>query len=740
MQLTAQATCSSADDTVSEAGKNDQSNTLLQMAFHIQPRNFHHTTLVVNLIMVLLLSAATSYGQLRELNVTVMDKPAGMVVQANAKFDQDAMVFVYSTLRDLQFRSSMDGIDQVSYREDKSRYELLVKPIKQILFVGGKETIEVRMETISPLPKDVLYFKVEEKPREVSARKGQLSVVSTPDGARLTVGDLETAYRTPYTLSLPSGINRIGLRLEGYEHFDSLVQVGADEVTYMRATLKANWSRLVLSGIPEDAAVYLDERFVGNGPQEIGGVGERLSPGRHTIRVSHPSYRTFEQVVYLTAGNTREVDARMQPLSGKLTVTSYPSGAEVYIDGEAAGRTPLVKTMKTGSYEVNLRMADHRDETRTAVVVNGGDERIDLMLTRIVTMDLVIDTQPSGARVTIDGVYAGETPFNRQFDLQDRSMRGMKKVAVEVPQYHPVEEMVSFSPSTIPVMKSYRLTRKSGRFEATSSPDRVQVFHENTYLGTTPFTGTLPVGIYQVTFVLADHKTDTATLVVTENVITRVRGELRRSNKLPYDAITFYAGGNVFRQLQSPGPTLNSLASGDDLEGNGSGFDSFMQVMLGRNIGIVGMLNWSSNFMSVDWTQNFGSAKTKTFYERYSALLGPVLSLPLSKNFKWEFRYMTGYSGMEIFQDRYNSVYQDQVTAESLFGGISNRQVESVSTEKMFGSNWRIGGDKTGIQLLLGVEMREVSHAFGDIGVTRNYRNLHYTVGLCVSGKSKGSK
>ncbi|MFM7328908.1 MAG: PEGA domain-containing protein [Bacteroidota bacterium] len=708
----------------------------------VLPRGFSlHVVLLAFILQIALLPIRVN-GQerLRELKVTVMEKQQGLVVQASGKYPSDAMVFVYTTIKGLQFRSSMNGIDQTVYREDKNRYELLVQPIKQILFVGGMGIIEARMETINPQSKEILNFKVEDKPVEVSTRKGELSVTSTPEGARLVVGDIETAYKTPYNLSLPSGVTRIGLRKDGFESFDSTVQVRADEIVYVRTSLKANWTRLVVVGVPDDAAVYVDERLVGSGPLSIGGEGEELRPGRHTVRVSHPSYRTFEQVVYLSAGSTRELETSMQPLSGKLTVTSYPNGAEVYIDETLVGRTPFIKTMTTGSYEVTLRMSDHREETRTAVVVNGGDERIDLMLTRIATMDLVIDTQPSGARVTIDGVYAGETPFNRQFDLQDRSLRGNKKVVVEVPQFHPVEEMVSFTPSTVPVTKSYRLTRKSGRFEATSSPDRVQVFHENTYLGTTPFTGTLPVGIYEVTFVLADFKTDTATLVVTENITAKIRGELKRSNKLPYDAITFYVGGNVFRQLQSPGPSLNSLGNGDDLEGNGSGFDSFMQVMLGRNIGIVGMLNWSSNFMSVDWSQNFGSAKTKTFYERYSALLGPVLSLPLSKNFKWEFRYMTGYSGMEIFQDRYNSVFQDQVTSESLFGGISNRQVQSVSTEKMFGSNWRIGGDKTGIQLLLGVEMREVSHTFGDIGLTRNYKNMHYTVGLCLSGKSKGSK
>lgn len=335
------------------------------------------------LLMTCILTIAvilSCHGQLRELTVMVLDKPSGMVVQANARFEQDAMVFVYSSIRELQFRSSMDGIDQVVYREDKSRYELLVKPIKQILFVGGKDIIETRVETINPLPKDVLYFKVEEKVSRVSVQKGELSVGSTPPGAALLVNEIETVYNTPHLLSLPAGLTRIGLRKSGFQPFDTLVLVSPFQTTYVRADLDANWARILVLGVPDDAEVYLDDRFLGTGPRSAGGQGEQLEAGSHVVRVIHPSYQLFEQTIFLDPGESLEFSPVLSQLTGKLSITTYPGGADVFVDGRLTGLTPFSRKLPVGSHVVTVRSTSYREEKRMAVVKAGQEEKIDLIL------------------------------------------------------------------------------------------------------------------------------------------------------------------------------------------------------------------------------------------------------------------------------------------------------------------------------------------------------------------------
>src|SRR5690349_19056209 len=119
---------------------------------------------VISLLLVILPSIATA--QLRELLVSEMQKQGANVVQANVEFTDNAIVFVYSMLDNLTFRSSMAAINKSTYNRSSNRYELLVNPVKQIIFAGATGFVEIPIGTINPKAKDVLYFKIEEKLEE----------------------------------------------------------------------------------------------------------------------------------------------------------------------------------------------------------------------------------------------------------------------------------------------------------------------------------------------------------------------------------------------------------------------------------------------------------------------------------------------------------------------------------------------------------------------------------------------
>jgi PEGA domain len=101
------------------------------------------------------------------------------------------------------------------------------------------------------------------------------------------------------------------------------------------------------------------------------------------------------------------------PQLGQLAVDSQPAGAEVLVDGVRRGVTPLTLTLAGGSHALQLT----RDTvTRNIpVTIKPGAEvihHIDLE-TRAVVPDvgqLLVTSEPSGARVTVDGQPRGVTP------------------------------------------------------------------------------------------------------------------------------------------------------------------------------------------------------------------------------------------------------------------------------------------------------------------------------------------
>jgi uncharacterized protein (TIGR02145 family) len=177
-------------------------------------------------------------AQLKEFEVGEMPRPDVAVVQANIQFPEDACIFIYSSIRGLNFRSSLDAIDKVNFNAVANRYEILVKPLRQMVFVYHSDFMEKKIETINPNPKDVLYYKVEDKRQEVvSTEPGTLKITTEPSGADIFINGIKTADKTPFTGELPGATYRIKLQKAMHETLDTLIAVRSGQTTVLSVRL-----------------------------------------------------------------------------------------------------------------------------------------------------------------------------------------------------------------------------------------------------------------------------------------------------------------------------------------------------------------------------------------------------------------------------------------------------------------------------------------------------------------------
>jgi hypothetical protein len=101
---------------------------------------------------------------------------------------------------------------------------------------------------------------------------------------------------------------------------------------------------------------------------------------------------------------------------GQVAIVSQPSGAEVTIDGQRRGVTPLTLSLPGGAHTVQLQREDVAKNL--AITIKPGVEAthyVDLE-TRAAPVSNVgqlhVASDPSGARVTIDGEARGVTPVD----------------------------------------------------------------------------------------------------------------------------------------------------------------------------------------------------------------------------------------------------------------------------------------------------------------------------------------
>ncbi|MEP6768871.1 MAG: PEGA domain-containing protein [Acidobacteriota bacterium] len=82
-----------------------------------------------------------------------------------------------------------------------------------------------------------------------------------------------------------------------------------DAAVSARGEARRDRGRLKISIEPSDAAVYIDDRFVGSA-DEVSSMDQGIvvAPGRHTVTVSRPGYRDKSREVEVGAGKTESIE------------------------------------------------------------------------------------------------------------------------------------------------------------------------------------------------------------------------------------------------------------------------------------------------------------------------------------------------------------------------------------------------------------------------------------------------
>jgi len=148
----------------------------------------------------------------------------------------------------------------------------------------------------------------------------------------------------------------------------------------------------------------------------------------------------------------RDVEA---PLVGRLQVTSDPPKASVLIDREVRGETPLtLPALPAGQHLVTAQKQGFLDAWRTVEILGQDSRSVDFKL-EMITGLLLLQSSPSNADVTVNGVALGRTPL-----LVTTLPLGTHRIRISTPGYQPKEIEVKLEDRT-PVRKQIDLVSDS---------------------------------------------------------------------------------------------------------------------------------------------------------------------------------------------------------------------------------------------------------------------------------------
>jgi eukaryotic-like serine/threonine-protein kinase len=156
--------------------------------------------------------------------------------------------------------------------------------------------------------------------------------VSLTGALRLTEGDeIPSQYKIPsrsrrWLAYVVAGLIAVSVAAGSTFFIISMTRQGAPTSGLVR-----------IGSVPAGGDVYVNNNLTGKAPLTI----ERPVGTRLEIRVELARHRPFAETVEIPkTGAELSVNAMLQPITGKIVVSSQPAEAEIWIDGQLRGRTP----------------------------------------------------------------------------------------------------------------------------------------------------------------------------------------------------------------------------------------------------------------------------------------------------------------------------------------------------------------------------------------------------------------
>jgi len=234
-------------------------------------------------------------------------------------------------------------------------------------------------------------------PYTISPAKGHIGVWSDPSGADVYLDDVYQGVTGPdwfRICDVPTGYCTIRLEKSGYENYTETVYVLAGDTASVSAYLTTTPTPTTTAtstppptayirawSDPSGADVYLDDVYQGvTGPDWF--WIRDVSPGSHTIKLTKSGYVDYTATVHVSAGDTGSIEARLTKEAGLISISSSPSGADVYLDGAYKGTTPAtISDVSPGSHTLKLEKYGYAEWLTSVHVTSGVTDSITAHLT-----------------------------------------------------------------------------------------------------------------------------------------------------------------------------------------------------------------------------------------------------------------------------------------------------------------------------------------------------------------------
>lgn len=219
------------------------------------------------------------------------------------------------------------------------------------------------------------------------------------------------------------------------------------------------------------------------------GDGYLMLPGDYRFSARRAGYEALSGVFTVTQAEEQTFRFEMRRLPGKLTLISDPPGAEVFVDNNPRGLTPLVDLeLATGPHRLLLRLPRFQAYEAELPIEGGGVAQTVNVKLEPGWAPVTIKSSPSGAEIWVDGVASGLSPQTLEIGA------GTHALELRLPGYRSWRDSVNVSANQALNLPLIKLLPADGNVQLSSQPPNAAVTLDGAYRGQTPLALTLAPG------------------------------------------------------------------------------------------------------------------------------------------------------------------------------------------------------------------------------------------------------
>lgn len=220
--------------------------------------------------------------------------------------------------------------------------------------------------------------------------------------------DSGTSFRLGQRYLMRTGSYQISLRNEGYHDTVTRLLVSEEQAQTHSFVMRKLPGIVSFDSAVSDARVRIDGVDIGQTPLR----NVEVEAGEHQLSISKDRYLDYGETIVIEGRSTEQsFSATLEPAWATVSLNTTPSGADVLVDGELVGTTPINAEILQGQRDLVLKLAGHKAWQEEFDVLAGQDFSVPLVELEPADGLLFIQSNPTAASVTIGGEFKGLTPL-----------------------------------------------------------------------------------------------------------------------------------------------------------------------------------------------------------------------------------------------------------------------------------------------------------------------------------------